>query len=565
MSAVVTDPPELPASTIDGEARAEALRGHRPDCDGVGTVNYVSRGRLLVMGDPGVAVPCVRILQADLSCILLAPPGSRTVTDLPPGTILVEGRLTSLEGHLGAFRASIDCNGETLDPGMLFDPAAGAIDLVLDLAERPFLAQELPPPGYYAPVDTTARQRAMDELRDLVGEFEKPRYFQYDASICAHGRSGLSGCRRCLDACPTLAIRSLGEMVEVDPFLCQGGGGCATACPTGAIRYAYPGVAGLLTSVRDALVRYREAGGRDPQVLFYDGAGGDRVPEVLARRLPESVLPFRVEEIGSVGMETWLAALAYGARRVVLFTTHTIPRVVLREMSLQLSYARGILVGMGYRPDAVTLVVDGDRNEEALAALGAALPMPDPRPGSFMPFDEKRITLDLAIAHLHARAPQPRPLAGLPDDAPYGAIAVDGDRCTLCMACVSVCPAHALYAGNDRPALEFIEASCVQCGLCHAACPEDAVRLVPRMNYIREESHAIRTLHEQAPFPCERCGRPFATRAVIERMTERLAEHWMFRDERARRRIRMCQDCRVLDVFEAEGRPNVYDKPTADA
>jgi hypothetical protein len=39
----------------------------------------------------------------------------------------------------------------------------------------------------------------------------------------------------------------------------------------------------------------------------------------------------------------------------------------------------------------------------------------------------------------------------------------------------------------------------------------------------------------------------------------------MFRDERARRRIRMCQDCKVLDIYEQEESPNVHDKPVADA
>jgi ferredoxin len=182
-----------------------------------------------------------------------------------------------------------------------------------------------------------------------------------------------------------------------------------------------------------------------------------------------------------------------------------------------------------------------------------------------MPFDEKRTTLGLAIDHLHAQAPDPRSMADLPDDAPFGAIEIDTGLCTLCMACVAVCPSKALYAGDDRPALQFIEDNCVQCGLCHAACPEDAVRLLPRIDFDGARRRRLRTLHEEEPFRCIRCGKPFATRAVMERLTERLANHWMYRDERARQRIRMCQDCKVLDMFELEGSPNVYDKPVADA
>ena len=98
----------------------------------------------------------------------------------------------------------------------------------------------MPPPGYYAPAGPKALAPVLNELRDLVGEFEKPKYFRYDPDICAHGRSGLNGCRRCIDACPTQAISSLGGIIEVDAYLCQGAGSCASACPSGAIRYAYP-------------------------------------------------------------------------------------------------------------------------------------------------------------------------------------------------------------------------------------------------------------------------------------------------------------------------------------
>lgn len=557
---------ELPSLTPNGRARAAALQAHTRDSAGVGTVGFSSRGHLLILGTLTEALSCARALQAELRCVLLVAPGERRQgTRLPAGITLVEGRLIQLEGYLGRFSVGIECAGERMNPAQLFGTGVDHVDLILDLTQPPHLQQELPPLGYFAPRDAPALERALEDLRALVGEFEKPRFFEYDPDICAHGRSGLGGCRRCLDACPTQAIRSLGERVEVDPYLCQGGGSCATACPSGAIRYAYPSVSALLTLVRDALNRYRSAGGADPQVLFFDSATGEQTLQLLAERLPESVLPFQVEELGSVGMDTWLATLAYGARRVVLFTTQAIPRSVLREISLQISYARAILNGMGYRQDTVQLLLGGDHEDVLFAALDKALPPTEIIPAGFMPFDEKRTTLGLAIDHLYIQAPEPRPMADLPDDAPFGGIDVDPRSCTLCMACVSVCPAKALYAGNDRPALQFIEYNCVQCGLCHSACPEDAIRLLPRMNYDQAQSRRLRTLHEEEPFRCIRCGKPFATRTVVQRMSERLAEHWMFRNEQARRRILMCQDCKVLDMFERGENPNVYDKPSADA
>ena len=555
----------LPSLTVDGRARAAALQAHTAAVEGVGTISYRSRGNLLIIGAPAEAVSCARALQTSLHCVLLVEPSAGSAPSVPQGVVVVKGQVKQLEGHFGRFAVGIECDGQQLNAARLFGAQIDFVDLVLDLSSTPFLDHEVPPPGYYAPASPQALVSVLNELRELVGEFEKPKFFGYDPDICAHGRSGLIGCRRCIDACPTQAIHSLGELVEVNAYLCQGAGSCASACPSGAIRYAYPGLAALLTSVRDALSRYRRAGGSDPQVIFFDSASGQQILGTLAGQLPESVLPFQVEEPGSVGIDAWLATLAYGARRVVLFTTASIPPSVLREISLQVSYARAILGGMGYQRDCLQLVLNGDRDDALVDTLGRWLPPPAIAPAGFMPFDEKRTTLGLAIDHLHAQAPDPRSMADLPDDAPFGAIEIDSGLCTLCMACVAVCPSKALYAGDDRPALQFIEDNCVQCGLCHAACPEDAVRLLPRIDFDGARRRRLRTLHEEEPFHCIRCGKPFATRAVMERLTERLANHWMYRDERARQRIRMCQDCKVLDMFELEGSPNVYDKPVADA
>jgi ferredoxin len=555
----------LPSLTPDGHARAAALQAHTAPGTGAGSVSYRSRGNLLIIGALPEAMSCARALQPTLHCALLVEPGSGRGISPPPGVTLVEGRLIHLEGHLGKFTVRIECERRELNAACLFGTQTDYIDLVLDLSDQPCLDREVLPPGYYAPGGSQGLATVQNELRELVGEFEKPKFYSYDATICAHGRSGLTGCRRCLDACPTQAIQSLGELVEVDPYLCQGAGSCASACPTGAIRYAYPDISSLLTSVRDALSRYRQAGGSDPQVIFYDSASGQQVLETLATQLPESALPFQIEEPGSVGIDAWLATLAYGARRVVLFTTRSIPPSVLREISLQVSYARAILSGMGYQRDCLQLVLNGERDGALVETLRRWLPPPEISPAGFTPFNEKRTTLGLAIDHLHAHATGAVSMASLPDDAPFGAVEIDTGLCTLCMACVAVCPASALYAGDDRPALQFIEANCVQCGLCHTACPEDAVRLLPRIDYDGERRRRLRTLYEEEPFRCIRCGKPFATRAVVQRLTERLEQHWMFRDERTRRRILMCQDCKVLDMFEQEGSPNVYDKPVADA
>ena len=195
---------------------------------------------------------------------------------------------------------------------------------------------------------------------------------------------------------------------------------------------------------------------------------------------------------------------------------------------------------------------DGVALTQALADLE---PLPVLSPAGFAAFEEKRTNLRLAIEHLYDHAPSRRELVDLPPGAPFGQILVDAQACTLCMACASVCPSSAVVTGDERPELRFVERNCVQCGICATACPEDAITLQARMLFDPEASGRPRLLNEDQPFHCVSCGKPFATHSVMARMAEKLKGHWMFQDEAAMRRIQMCDECRVKDMFAREQGP----------
>ncbi|MBN9619126.1 MAG: DEAD/DEAH box helicase, partial [Actinobacteria bacterium] len=71
----------------------------------------------------------------------------------------------------------------------------------------------------------------------------------------------------------------------------------------------------------------------------------------------------------------------------------------------------------------------------------------------------------------------------LPDGAPFGAVTVNVEGCTLCLSCVSACPTGALSDDPERPMLRFTEDACVQCGLCKATCPEKVITLTPQIDF----------------------------------------------------------------------------------
>ena len=538
----------LPATTTDGAARARALREARTvDSAPTGLVTYASSGRLALIGPTAEAAAVAGRLGDGLEAVILAPAGDRPAD---AGAVrVIHAAITAVEGHLGAFTLHAEGDGAPIVVAPSALTGGKPFDIVIDLRPEPARAHEILPPGYFAPRgDEAALAAAIEQAGELVGEFEKPRYFAYDPGICAHGASGISGCTRCLDACPTGAIRSIGERVEVDPYLCQGAGVCASACPTGAITYAYPPPGGQLAALRAALVAYREAGGQAPAILFHDTQAGAGEWERVARQAPESVIPWAVEEIGSVGMDAWTACIAWGAR-VVMLVPPQVPDSVRRELDVQIEVTRAILDAMGYAPALVALAADDESLDRALGA--APGPAADP-PATFAPSGEKRTDIRLALDHLHAHARRRPEVVELPAAAPFGRVEADRDACTLCMACVSVCPASALQAGGDEPRLSFIEMNCVQCGLCERACPESCITRSPRYLFDREARRSARTLNEDQPFHCVSCGKVFGTTAVVMRMQQRLAGHSMFQAPGALARLAMCEDCRVRDMFRSE-------------
>jgi ferredoxin len=550
--------PELPSTGAAGKARALAL-GSLGEMAATPTslVTYQSHGRLAVIGPEDAALRAARQLAGAVPVTVHVPGAGRPDPGTSDGIVVVRGGAAEVSGRLGRFVVNVSTPEGPVALAEAAGSAAEFFDLVLDLGETPLIDYEVPPVGYYAPAGKEdALARALAEIPEMSGEFEKPKYFNFKPELCAHSRSSLTGCTRCIDACPTLAITSAEEVVAVDPYLCQGAGSCVAACPSGAMSYAFPTVSDLLARLRRLLEAFREAGGEQPGLVLHDGWSGRALLGTLAAGMPEDLLPVEVEEVGSVGLDTWLAVLAYGARGVAIGVTNNTPRRMVRELEEQVGFGRALLGGMGYSAGMLALV-NTDRPDE-VAAAWAAMPATSPaRPARFVAPDDKRGILRMAIEHLHRHAPAPRKTVDLPAGAPFGDIRVDKSACTLCMACVSVCPASALSPGGDLPQLRFTEWNCVQCGLCEQACPEDAIRLHPRMFFDAEMRQQPRTLHEEPPFCCVSCGKPFTTSGLLAKMQRKLEGHWMFQTEESRRRLQMCDHCRVKDMFKSgrEGIP----------
>ncbi len=367
----------------------------------------------------------------------------------------------------------------------------------------------------------------------------------HQSTLCAHGARGLTGCTRCLDACPAGAISSAGVTIQIDPKICRQKGLCAAVCPTDALRPSRPNSAELLASLCLTLSASLE---ENLAVIFHDGG----CATALLQTLPREALCFSINSIEAIGMDSCLATLAFGASHVVVLAGDDVTPAVFDILQTQMFHVTKILEGMGLEKERVQLVrIDGSDQQAPFTDPNLLAPVRPTRPARFVPGDTKRRLILQSIDHLYGQAPGARSLTTLSEGAPFGEIIIDPNTCTLCMACVAVCPAKALYDGGEIPQIRFLEEHCVQCGLCRCACPENAIRLSPRMVFDPKARSSLRILNQAETFCCVACGRPFATKTIVDKMVQKLSGHWMYQDDAAKQRLLMCRECRARDFFEA--------------
>jgi len=577
-----------------------------PEPEPVPSVSYKSGGHVLVIGPAEAAVQWAERLAGELEVSVL-------ITTARGGDLPFErrfpvwsGKVAAIRGWLGAFEVEweqsnpIDldvctrcnacihaCPESAIDFTYQIDldrckahrecvKACGPVhaidferadrarrerfDLVLDLSAEPALKTPRKPQGYFAPGrDPLDQALAAAALAGLVGEFEKPKFFVYDERICAHGRSGKTGCTKCIDVCSTGAISSTGDKVKVEAHLCAGCGGCATVCPSGAMTYASPRLAELGARLKRLLAVYARAGGRDAAILLHDATAGRELVGRLARRgrgLPARVIPLEVLHVAAVGIDAMLGAIAYGASQVLVVAGETDFAEYGAAIEREMATAQAILTGLGYRGVHLRVVRATEAVELERAVWGLEPAATVPAAATFNLANAKRGTLDFVFDHLVRHAPSPREEVPLAAGAPFGRVEVNTATCTLCMACVGACPESALVDGRDAPMLKLIERNCVQCGLCVATCPEDALRLVPRL-LLTPQARAEVVLNRAEPFDCVRCGKPFGTKQMIDSMVGRLAAHSMFAGASGTRRLMMCADCRVIDMMENQSEASI--------
>ncbi|MBQ0765979.1 MAG: 4Fe-4S binding protein [Sulfitobacter litoralis] len=514
-------------------------------------LDVVSEGTCLIMAPPALALEVAETVADTLAVTVLWQGDYDTAVD--PRFDVVKGDLRKASGALGNFNLTFD-QLQMLIPGGRGAPsftaprdgAKSQCDIILDLTGNTSL---FPAPhkrdGYLRadPGSKPAVAEAVREAMQMVGTFEKPLYVRLTKSLCAHSRAEQPACSNCLDLCPTGAITSAGEHVAIDPMICAGCGSCSAVCPSGAITYDAPPVDTLFRRVSTLASTYRKAGGNAPRLLVHDEDHGAEMIRLYARfgaGLPVDVIPLAVDALAGFGHAEMLAALGCGFAHVDVLLS---PRTERDVIEVQAELARAIS-----GTDTIRLIDVADPDALETALVTETL---QPAHDTLLPLGTRR-----QVARLAGKTLQPEAkVIDLPDAAPYGAVLVDTDACTLCLSCVSLCPSGALGDNPDLPQLRFQEDACLQCGLCANICPEDAITLKPQLNLTAQAFTQV-VLHEEEPFACIECGSLFGVKSTVEKITEKLAgKHAMFASSEAAKMIQMCDNCRINAQYHAQNNP----------
>lgn len=336
---------------------------------------------------------------------------------------------------------------------------------------------------------------------------------------CAKVRNRNVECLKCAEACTSGCISVVEGELSIDASKCVGCGTCATVCPTCALEARMPCDAELAAACEAATRGGACVVACEPLLAAARGLVGEGVVASVAclGRVDESLV---AQTVAAGAREVVLACgpCEACAQRHGLATANLVAetandlisafggqaRISVREgLPAQVFESNAAAAEFAERFEALRQqgcacaplsaegalagkaggVASSEGGELAASAQpGFVLPhvMRDGTLPHFLP--ERRERLLNALSEIGE--PQ-RPV----NNRLWGAVVIDGRRCSSCRMCATFCPTGAICKFDNEDGtfgVMHFPGDCVKCGSCRDICPEDAILLLDEVkpNYL---------------------------------------------------------------------------------
>jgi ferredoxin len=323
-------------------------------------------------------------------------------------------------------------------------------------------------------------------------------------SINAELCSADSGCRLCVESCPTQSLVPSGGIISYSVDTCSACGICVTTCPTGAS--ANP--ATRPRQITEQISAFTKSCQEPMGVRFH-------CRDARVRGVEAGWYPVEVPCTGMLSIGWLLAPLLLGASAVSAEPCLSSGCSLANDARLTERYAAATAISetLGFGSDRVRLSTQGSMPDPIGSLPAAAL-------GEMHDAD-----VFLAMATLGSKDVKVPTTVGA-----VGVVSINENSCTICELCATVCPTDALSArrSHDTVDITFDAMSCVGCAMCVAACPEKAQNAITLDRRFDVDALATgrHTLISGSTATCEKCGGQIAPSAMLDRIQSMLGpEH----------------------------------------
>lgn len=347
-------------------------------------------------------------------------------------------------------------------------------------------------------------------VKNVSGEEQKVvRNITFNPSICDLHAKEEPPCTKCIDSCEYSALMfdKNAKSLVINHALCVSCGKCSGACPTGAMQSAKFGFDAFVAILQSA---------EESTVLF--AKEGD-LPRI-AGALPDDTVIVCVDEYAIFNeLHLTIAALKSGGR-AAFASKALLPMELIKSVEIS------------------NLIVSAKRGRNAVFFLD------EEPPSFFAPLDARLENMSIRAAFGEVLKKSGEPCGGKTLNTGSDMVAtVEVDKsCTLCMGCVFVCKSGAFLADEKDGALKLNSSLCTACGYCQGVCPEKSITVNKGFLSLKQEDCAYKVAAVDELFCCAECGKPFATKKAIDKVSNVFAS--LLWDEQKKKTLFCCSTCK---------------------